>query len=77
MALTRDAMEAAYATRSGLTVQRLRELGRLVVPCPCESDLCEGWQCISRENAESEIELGRITRADLDAALTPRSDTLL
>jgi hypothetical protein len=45
----RDEFEAAYAARSGLTVARLRELGRVVMRCQCGQDGCEGWQSVNRE----------------------------
>lgn len=40
----RTAFEHAYARRSGLTVRQLRALGRVVRPCDCGEDGCEGWQ---------------------------------
>jgi hypothetical protein len=51
-AVTADDFERAYAERSGLTVERLRELGRVVVPCRCGDDDCEGWASVSREAAK-------------------------
>lgn len=35
--------EAAYAARSGVTVEALRRAGRYPEPCDCGDDLCEGW----------------------------------
>jgi hypothetical protein len=49
--ITADAFEAAYAERSGLTVAELRALGRVVRPCDCDYEECEGWQSISLERA--------------------------
>lgn len=49
--MTADEFEAAYAARSGLTVERLRELGRVVLPCRCGEEGCEGWQSLSAELA--------------------------
>lgn len=49
-----------YAQRSGVTPERLYELGRRPQPCNCGEDGCEKWQMISREAAQSEIELGRL-----------------
>lgn len=36
--------EKAYARRSGITVQELRQLGRIVRLCNCGSEDCEGWK---------------------------------
>jgi hypothetical protein len=49
--VTADEFERAYAERSGVTVERLRELGRTVRPCDCGDPGCEGWQSISVERA--------------------------
>ncbi len=49
--MTADEFEAAYAKRSGLTVERLRALGRVVRPCDCGSEDCQGWQSISATTA--------------------------
>lgn len=46
--MTAEEFEAAYARRSGITVARLRELGRIVVPCRCGEEDCEGWASVSR-----------------------------
>lgn len=59
--MTRDEFESAYAARSGMTVDRLHELGRRAYPCRCLEEICEGWQMISHEAAQTEIELGRLT----------------
>jgi hypothetical protein len=50
-ALTADEFEQAYATRSGLTVEQLRALGRVVRPCNCGDDSCQGWQSMTPERA--------------------------
>lgn len=50
-AVTAEEFEAAYAKRSGWTVERLRQF-RTVRPCQCGDELCEGWQSISHERAE-------------------------
>jgi hypothetical protein len=47
--MTADEFEAAYAQRSGITVARLRELGRVVKPCDCGDAVCEGWQSVNAE----------------------------
>lgn len=49
--MTADDFERAYAARSGLTVERLRALGRVVRRCDCGKDGCEGWQSVSQEAA--------------------------
>lgn len=43
--------ERAYADRSGVTVEWLRQHGRVVVPCRCGAPGCEGWASVSQENA--------------------------
>lgn len=48
--MTADEFERAYAARSGVTVDELREY-RTVRPCACGEDGCEGWQSISHERA--------------------------
>ncbi len=50
--MTAEEFERQYAERSGITVERLRELGRVVRPCNCGDESCQGWQSISQENAE-------------------------
>lgn len=58
--MTADEFEAAYAERSGITVARLRELGRIVAPCECGDDTCEGWQSTTQ---------ARLNDKDEDSAL--------
>ena len=41
--ITADEFEAAYAARSGVTVEFLHEHGRRAEPCGCGEDDCEGW----------------------------------
>jgi hypothetical protein len=38
-----------YAARSGVTEERLIELGGEVFPCTCGEDGCDGWQIKFRE----------------------------
>lgn len=45
--MTADEFEAAYAARSGLTIPRLRKLGRVVKPCDCGEEICDGWQSVN------------------------------
>lgn len=33
-----------YAARSGVTVEWLRDAGRIVKPCDCADEICEGWR---------------------------------
>jgi hypothetical protein len=47
-----EVFEQEYAERSDTTVEELRGLGRVVRPCDCEDETCEGWQSVSREHAE-------------------------
>jgi hypothetical protein len=42
--------ERAYAERSGVSVEELRALGRVIVPCACGDALCEGWQSVNRRS---------------------------
>jgi hypothetical protein len=48
--ITADEFEAQYAERSGLSIAELRASGRVVVPCHCDYEGCEGWQQVSRES---------------------------
>jgi hypothetical protein len=52
--ITREQFEREYAERSGLTVERLRELGRVVLPCECDYEGCQGWRSVSREIAAAD-----------------------
>lgn len=49
--ITADEFERAYAARSGVTVDWLREHGRVVVRCHCDEPECEGWASMSAEAA--------------------------
>ena len=51
--LTRAQFETAYAARSGVTVQQLRDAGRIVKPCTCGEDGCEGWQSVNADDYET------------------------
>jgi hypothetical protein len=48
--MTRDDFERAYAIRSATTVEKLRALGRVVRPCVCGADDCDGWQSVRVES---------------------------
>lgn len=41
--MTADEFEAAYAARSGVTVEFLHQHGRYAEPCECRAHVCEGW----------------------------------
>jgi hypothetical protein len=45
--MTADEFEAAYAARSGVTIESLHKYGKRARPCRCEAPECEGWQMIS------------------------------
>lgn len=55
--MTSDEFEAEYAARSRITVERLREMGRIVAPCGCEEGGCEGWQSTTLERLRDYAEL--------------------
>lgn len=38
-----EQFEAAYAARSGVTVEFLHQHGRWAEPCDCGTETCEGW----------------------------------
>jgi len=42
--MTREAFEAEYAARSGVTVAWLHSRGRFAEPCECGDEICAGWQ---------------------------------
>jgi hypothetical protein len=49
--ITAGEFERAYAERGGMTVEQLRAHGRVVRPCTCGQEGCEGWQSVSQEIA--------------------------
>lgn len=49
---TAGEFERQYAERSQMTVEQLRDLGRVVRPCDCGEEGCEGWQSVSQEHAD-------------------------
>ena len=53
--MTSRQFEAYYARRAGTTIEGLRALGRVVVKCDCEDEICMGWASMSREAAEDYI----------------------
>ena len=48
--MTAEEFERAYAERSHISVEALRQ-HRTVRPCDCGQEGCEGWQSISHERA--------------------------
>ena len=54
MPISAEEFEVQYAERSGLTVEQLRELGRIVAPCHCGHEMCEGWQSTTPERLADE-----------------------
>ena len=58
--ITKEEFIRYYAAHSALTLEELWRIGRRPQRCQCGEDICQGWQMISRECAESEIELGRL-----------------
>lgn len=81
--MTADEFENGYAERSKKTVSELRALGRIVWPCACGEQECEGWQSISAENARDlyvNLKNGRDTSFEPGLSSTrtilwiPRSD---
>lgn len=52
--MTAEEFEKQYAARSGITVEQLREMGRIVAPCHCGEDMCEGWQSTTQERLDEE-----------------------
>lgn len=44
MSKTAEQFEREYAQRSAVTVEYLRETGRVVQPCDCHDEICEGWK---------------------------------
>jgi len=49
--ITEEEFERQYAKRGGMTVEELRAMGRVVRPCDCDYEDCEGWQSVSHEHA--------------------------
>jgi len=42
--ISAEEFATAYAQRSGVTVEWLRQQGREVRPCDCDYEDCQGWQ---------------------------------
>ena len=52
--MTREEFEEGYARRSGMTVERLHELGQVAIPCACGEDGCKGWAMVNKEGTLNE-----------------------
>ena len=52
--MTAEEFERKYAERTGITVEQLRKLGRIVAPCDCDYEFCEGWQSTTLERLADE-----------------------
>lgn len=52
--MTAAEFERQYAERSGISVERLRERGRVVRRCDCGDEACEGWQSVNREDYDDD-----------------------
>ena len=46
-----DMAFAGYASRSGVTVEWLKEQGFHAEPCDCGDETCQGWQMVSKDAA--------------------------
>jgi len=44
--MTKEEFEAQYATRSGLSVEKLHICGQCAVPCDCNELGCRGWKMV-------------------------------
>ena len=64
MALTAEEFERQYAERTGVTVEQLREMGRIVAPCYCDYEGCEGWQSTTPERVAHEQEWKKRLKGD-------------
>jgi hypothetical protein len=63
--MTRDEFAAAYAARSGTTVEWLKEHGREPRPCACGEDGCVGWQMAHVRELQWAVDRGIATPAEL------------
>ena len=52
--MTCEEFEEGYAKRSGMTVERLHELGQVAIPCACREDGCKGWAMVDKEGTVNE-----------------------
>lgn len=47
--ITAEQFEREYAERCGVSVEELRSWGRVVAPCECDYEGCEGWASVSKD----------------------------
>lgn len=47
--MTKEEFELQYVKNSGVTVEWLREHGRVAKPCDCGDPSCQGWQMARSE----------------------------
>ncbi len=59
--ITAKQFEHGYAERSGITVEELRRYGRVVRPCDCDYEECEGWQSTTVEADEADQHMRRVS----------------
>jgi hypothetical protein len=52
--ITKEEFEQGYASRSGMTVEELRDMGGYAQFCNCEYDKCEGWQMMFKVSISAE-----------------------
>lgn len=45
--ITAEEFERQYAANSNQTVEQLRAKGRIVAPCDCDYELCQGWKSVN------------------------------
>ena len=50
--ITKEEFEEKYARLSHMTIERLRELKLIAIPCECDYKLCHGWQMVNKETAK-------------------------
>jgi len=63
--VTREQFEQAYAARSGVTVDWLKEHGREARPCACNNEGCEGWQMAHVKELQWAVDQGIATPVEI------------
>ena len=55
-----------YAKTNHMTVQQLRDRGRIVIPCPqypkCEEAECKGWNSVPGDMLDDYRMMGKVSR---------------
>jgi hypothetical protein len=72
--MTGEEFERQYAARSGLTVEQLREAGRIVAPCDCGWEHCQGWQSTTAERLACEKAFAEWAAKELEARRARQSE---